>query len=65
MQPVPPRARLCPHCGDRVQHLRHIPILLGLGALLILILVVFVVRHATRETLAEQSTITAPATTNP
>ena len=55
LQPVPPKAARCPHCGDRLQRTRYVPFLLGIGGLLALVFVVFIMIKVIRDTDIENS----------
>jgi hypothetical protein len=41
LQPVPPKAQRCPHCGDPLAHKVNFPLLLGMFGLLMVVLIAF------------------------
>ena len=49
LQPVPASAAQCPNCGERLQRVRYIPFLLGIGGLLALMFVVALMIKVVRD----------------
>lgn len=69
MQPVTPQARRCPHCGNPLQSMHRLPIYMGIGGLLVLVFVLWimfkVVRNADIEASQPETEQSAPKQEKP
>jgi ribosomal protein L40E len=69
MQPVPSGAQRCPHCGSPLQSLRRVSIYIGIGGMLALVFVIWVmitvVRNADIETSPPKTEQSAPQPEKP
>jgi hypothetical protein len=46
LQPVPPKAQRCPHCGDPLAHKANMPLLLAMFGLLMVVLLALIAIRA-------------------